>query len=45
MYYPKSQIKESLYTKGKEYTLVNTEKEYKGYYYLTSNGDATSLIL
>jgi hypothetical protein len=40
MYYPKSQIKENLYTNGGEYVIKSTNKEYKGYYYSTSNGNA-----
>ncbi|MDB4378196.1 hypothetical protein N9Z41_00350 [bacterium] len=35
-YYPKSQVKSNLYTKGKEYQYSNSQLEYKGYYYLTS---------
>ena len=38
MYYPKSQIKTSLFTKGKEYTIFPTSNEYRGFYYQTSNG-------
>ena len=37
-YYPKSQIKENLYTDGSEYVIKNTAKVYQGYYYETSNG-------
>lgn len=37
-YYPKSQVKTSLYTNGTEYVLVTTREMYKGYYYLTSTG-------
>lgn len=37
-YYPKSQIKPNLYTKGKEYQYSNNKQEYKGYYYVTSQG-------
>jgi hypothetical protein len=36
MYYPKSQIKENLYTNGGELQLADTLQEYKGYYYITS---------
>jgi hypothetical protein len=39
MYYPKSQIKNNLYTNGDEYVLSTTQQSYKGYYYETSNGD------
>lgn len=39
-YYPKSQIKSNLYTKGKEYQYSNSQLEYKGYYYLTSQNQA-----
>ena len=38
MYYPKSQIKNNLYTNGDEYVLSTTQQSYKGYYYETSNG-------
>ena len=38
MYYPKSQIKTNLYTEGDDYVLSTTQKEYKGYYYKTSQG-------
>lgn len=37
-YYPKSQVKSNLYTKGKEYQYSNSQKEYRGYYYITSQG-------
>ena len=37
MYYPKSQIKENLYTNGNEYMVDSTKKPYKGYYYQVSN--------
>ena len=37
MYYPKSQIIESLYTNGGEYKIQSTDKEYKGYYFQVSN--------
>jgi hypothetical protein len=42
MYYPKSQIKINLYTQGKEFTIASTGQDYKGYYYMTSNGQAYS---
>jgi hypothetical protein len=38
MYYPKSQIKTNLYTKGKELYYSDTNKEYIGFYYETSSG-------
>ena len=38
-YYPLSQIKSNLYTKGNEYIVQATNLEYKGYYYQTSNGN------
>lgn len=38
MYYPKSQIKTSLYTNGGEYFLSTTKEDYKGYYYEISSG-------
>jgi len=37
MYYPKSQIKTSLYTNGGEFVLRSNSSSYKGYYYETSN--------
>lgn len=37
-YYPKSQIKSNLYTKGKEYQYSDSQREYKGYYHITSQG-------
>jgi hypothetical protein len=37
-FYPKSQIKQNLYTNGGEYILSTTKEEYKGYYYEISNG-------
>lgn len=37
-YYPKSQVKTSLYTNGGEYVLITTGANYKGYYYLISTG-------
>jgi hypothetical protein len=42
MYYPKSQIKTNLLTRGGEFVIFGTNQEYKGYYYLTSNGQAYS---
>jgi|MDTC01.3.fsa_nt_gb hypothetical protein len=42
MYYPKSQIIEDLYTNGGELKPFNSEKEYKGYYFRTSNGEIFS---
>jgi hypothetical protein len=42
MYYPKSQIKTNLRTPGGEFTISGTNQEYKGYYYLVSNGQAYS---
>jgi hypothetical protein len=42
MYYPKSQIKTNLNTRGNEFIIPETNQEYKGYYYLTSNGQAYS---
>ena len=38
MYFPKSQITTNLYTNGKEYVYVGTDKEYIGYYFQTSKG-------
>jgi len=38
MYFPKSQVKTNLYTKGGEYSFVDSTNSYKGYYYQTSNG-------
>jgi len=37
-YYPKSQIKNNLYTNGNEFVFITTKKPYKGFYYLTSTG-------
>jgi len=37
-FYPKSQIKQNLYTNGGEYILSTTKEEYKGYYYEISSG-------
>jgi hypothetical protein len=39
MYYPKSQVKTNLYTKGGEYIISNSSTPYRGYYYQTSNGE------
>jgi hypothetical protein len=39
MYYPKSQVKTNLYTKGGEYAILDSNTIYKGYYYETSNGE------
>jgi hypothetical protein len=53
-FYPKSQIKQNLYTNGGEYILSTTKEEYKGYYYEISSGkrytgkspnDAPNLLL
>jgi hypothetical protein len=38
MYYPKSQVKINLYTNGREFTPLNSNSTYRGYYYITSNG-------
>ena len=38
MYFPKSQIKTNLYTKGGEYSFANSNDSYIGYYYKTSDG-------
>ena len=38
-YYPLSQIKTNLYTKGDEYFISSTKEYYKGYYHKTSNGE------
>ena len=37
MYFPKSQIKENLYTDGTEYMIASTKEPYKGYYFQVSN--------
>lgn len=42
MYYPKSQIKSNLYTKGGEYVYASNKTTYTGYYYTTSDGKAFS---
>ena len=41
-YYPLSQIKTNLYTKGNEYVISLTGLPYKGYYHQTSNGQLFS---
>ena len=38
MYYPKSQIKTTLYTNGGDFILRSNSTPYSGYYYETSNG-------
>lgn len=38
MYFPKSQIKTNLYTNGNELIYENSQKDFIGYYYKTSNG-------
>lgn len=38
-YFPKSQIKENLYTNGGEYIVISTQENYKGYYWSTSKGE------
>lgn len=38
-YYPKSQIKTGLYTKGNEFIVIQTGEQYKGYYWGTSAGE------
>ena len=38
-YYPKSQIKTGLYTKGNEFIISNNKESYKGYYWGTSTGE------
>jgi hypothetical protein len=38
MYYPLSQIKTNLYTNGKEYAYILSNKEYIGYYWKSSDG-------
>lgn len=37
-YYPKSQVKTDLYTKGGQFQLKSTKKEYIGYYWKNSKG-------
>ena len=39
MYYPKSQIKPSIFTNGGELINSSTEELYQGYYYEVSNGE------
>jgi hypothetical protein len=39
MYYPKSQITPNQHTNGGEYITSNTKEDYKGYYYIVSNGN------
>lgn len=39
LYYPKSQIKTNLYTKGGELQIVSTKENYIGYYWKTSKGE------
>ena len=39
MYYPKSQVKTNLYTKGGEYVTLDSNTPYRGYYYETSAGE------
>ena len=41
-YYPLSQIKTNLYTKGNEYVISSTGIPYKGYYHTTSNNESFS---
>lgn len=38
-YYPKSQVKTDLYTKGGQFQLKSTKQEYIGYYWKNSRGD------
>jgi hypothetical protein len=42
MYYPKSQIKTNLRAKEGEFVLATTKAPYRGYYYMTSNGEVYS---
>lgn len=42
MYYPKTQLIENLYTNGGELKPFNSEVEYKGHYFRTSNGETFS---
>jgi len=35
-YYPKSQIKENLFTPGGQFQIISSQKEYIGYYWVTS---------
>jgi len=39
MYYPKSQIKNNLFTKGNQLREISSQKEYIGYYWKTSKGE------
>jgi hypothetical protein len=39
MYYPKSQIKTSLYTNGGEYFVKSTNDDYVGYYWMNSKNE------
>ena len=39
MYYPKSQIKINLFTKGNQLREISSQKEYIGYYWKTSKGE------
>lgn len=39
MYYPKSQIKPGLYTRGNELVYASNKENYIGYYYKTSQGN------
>lgn len=38
-YYPKSQVKTDLYTKGGQFQIKSTKKEYTGYYWKNSKGE------
>ena len=38
-YYPKSQVKTNLYTKGGEFQLKSTKQKYSGYYWKNSKGE------
>lgn len=38
-YYPKSQIQINLFTKGKQFRVISSKDEYKGYYWKTSKGE------
>jgi hypothetical protein len=42
MYYPKSQIKTNLRAKEGEFVFAITKAPYRGYYYMTSNGEVYS---
>ena len=39
MYFPKTQVKTNLYTKGGEYVTLDSNTPYRGYYYETSTGE------